>query len=94
MIAINTVSMCRSSIELISGVPYQVAVIEGTFLGIEFLSSRRGGRGGVIINVSSMGGEEVPGTLCPVCVSSLPSSLPQESTPCRLHLHTVLQNMV
>ena len=36
----------------------QVAMIEGTFLGLEFLSRHKGGRGGVIVNVSSMGGKD------------------------------------
>ena len=38
--------------------PLQVAMIEGTFLGLEFLSRCKGGRGGVIVNVSSMGGKD------------------------------------
>lgn len=33
-----------------------VAVMEGTFLGLEHMSVRRGGQGGTIINVSSFGG--------------------------------------
>ena len=34
----------------------QVAMMEGTYLAVEFMSRARGGRGGVVINVSSMGG--------------------------------------
>ena len=30
--------------------------MEGTYLAVEFMSRARGGRGGVVINVSSMGG--------------------------------------
>lgn len=33
-----------------------VAMMEGTHLAIEFMSQRLGGKGGVVINVSSMGG--------------------------------------
>ncbi len=32
-------------------------MIEGTYLGIEYMSTKRGGRGGTIINVASMGGK-------------------------------------
>jgi short-subunit dehydrogenase len=34
----------------------QVAVIEGTYLGVEHMSVRKGGEGGTIINISSFGG--------------------------------------
>ena len=35
----------------------QVAMMESTYLAVEFMSHARGGRGGVVINVASMGGE-------------------------------------
>ena len=35
----------------------QVAVIEGTRLGVKYMSTKKGGRGGTIINVASMGGQ-------------------------------------
>ena len=31
--------------------------MEGTHMAVEFMSTTQGGRGGVIINVSSMGGK-------------------------------------
>ena len=31
--------------------------MESTYLAVEFMSNARGGRGGVVINVASMGGE-------------------------------------
>ena len=34
----------------------QVAVIEGTYLGVEFMSTNKGHRGGDVINIASMGG--------------------------------------
>ena len=41
-------SLCRSHL--------QVAVIEGTYLGVEFMSTNKGHRGGDVINIASMGG--------------------------------------
>ena len=35
--------------------------MEGTYLGIEYMSVRKGGRGGAIVNTSSFGGT----TRCP-----------------------------
>lgn len=37
----------------------QGAVIEGTYLGIQHMSTKHGGKGGTIINVASLGGEEI-----------------------------------
>ena len=34
----------------------QVAVIEGTYLAVEFMSTKRGHNGGDVINISSLGG--------------------------------------
>ena len=39
-----------------SNIIIQVAVIEGTLLGLEFMSIKKGGRGGTIVNVASFGG--------------------------------------
>ena len=33
--------------------------MEGTHMAVEFMSSSRGGRGGVVINVASMGGRSL-----------------------------------
>lgn len=38
--------------------------MESTYLALEFMSAARGGRGGVVINVSSMGGVALLGTQC------------------------------
>lgn len=38
-------------------------MMEGTHLAIEFMSQRLGGKGGVVINVSSMGGRSVKFTI-------------------------------
>ena len=35
----------------------QYAVIEGTWLAFKYMSTKNGGKGGTIINVSSMGGQ-------------------------------------
>ena len=35
----------------------QCAVIEGTYLAFEYMSTKNGGKGGTVINVSSMGGQ-------------------------------------
>ena len=37
-------------------IPTQIAVMEGTYLGLEYMSTQRGGRGGSIINMASFGG--------------------------------------
>ncbi len=34
----------------------QIAVIEGTYLGLHHMSPDNGGRGGTVINVASFGG--------------------------------------
>ena len=34
-------------------------MIEGTYLGIQHMSTNNGGRGGTIVNVASLGGKEV-----------------------------------
>lgn len=41
----------------IHGLYSQVAVMEGTFLGIEYMSTQKGGRGGAIINMASYAGK-------------------------------------
>ena len=42
---------------LVSCCPHlQVAVIEGTYLAVEFMSTKRGHNGGDVINISSLGG--------------------------------------
>ena len=33
-----------------------MAVIEGTFLAVEYMSESNGGRGGTVVNVASFGG--------------------------------------
>ena len=35
----------------------QCAVIEGTWLAFKYMSTKNGGNGGTVINVSSMGGQ-------------------------------------
>lgn len=35
----------------------QCAVIEGTWLAFKYMSTKNGGKGGTVINVSSMGGQ-------------------------------------
>ena len=35
----------------------QYAVIEGTWLAFKYMSTKNGGNGGTVINVSSMGGQ-------------------------------------
>ena len=37
----------------------QTAVIQGTYLGIEFMSKDNGGRGGSVINISSYAGMQL-----------------------------------
>ena len=37
----------------------QNAVIEGTYLAMEYMSTRNGGKGGTVINVASMGGQSI-----------------------------------
>ena len=32
-------------------------MIEGTFLALEYMSTRKGGQGGVVVNVASMAGK-------------------------------------
>lgn len=33
-------------------------MIEGTYLGVQHMSTKNGGRGGTIVNVASLGGKE------------------------------------
>ena len=40
----------------------QVSMMESTHLAVECMSIARGGGGGVVINVASMGGEPLPQT--------------------------------
>ena len=41
----------------------QHAVIEGTYLALEYMSTNNGGKGGTVINVSSMAGQSSMATL-------------------------------
>ena len=34
----------------------QCAVIEGTYLAMEYMSTRKGGKGGIVINTASIAG--------------------------------------
>ena len=58
-------------VSVVSLVPHtlQVAVIEGTYLGIEFMSTQKGHKGGDVINISSMGGL-VPMSFAPAYCAS------------------------
>lgn len=57
MIAVNMVRHAVELFSLIVCLDYEVAMMESTYLAVEFMSHARGGRGGTVINVSSMGGE-------------------------------------
>lgn len=38
-------------------------MIEGTYLAFEYMSTRSGGKGGTVVNVSSMGGKSLASSI-------------------------------
>ena len=56
---ILAVTMTQFIMFCLAGLVLQSAVIEGTYLAMEYMSTRNGGSGGAIINVSSMGGQSL-----------------------------------
>lgn len=55
LIMITPTSFTTSQCHVLS----QNAVIEGTYLAMEYMSTRNGGKGGTVINVASMGGQSI-----------------------------------
>ena len=65
-------------------------MMESTYLAVEFMSAARGGRGGVVVNVSSMGGVCLTGSISTLHI--LPHYTVQGSFLCHMPPTTVPAN--